>query len=75
MKIADDVIGVGSTVYLVDDDGDFTVKIVSEKADIHRDEISPDSPLGKALIGRRVGEEVRIVASFAARKIRIVQIN
>lgn len=57
-----DVVTVGSTVRLVDDSGEeLTYTIVgSAEADPAHDRISNESPVGRALLGRRKGETVTV---------------
>ena len=50
-------VGIGSTVEIEDDKGErMTVEISSVGG------VSPDSPLGRALLGAKAGEEVEVVA-------------
>ena len=50
-------VGIGSTVEIEDDEGKrMTVEISSVGG------VSPDSPLGRALLGAKAGEEVEVVA-------------
>ncbi len=57
------VIGIGSRVCVRDSDGDAAFCIVEPgEADIAHERVSADSPLGRALLGRRVGDEVRFRA-------------
>lgn len=54
-----DVVGLGSTVTVRDEFGDSTYVIVGPvEADVARGRISMVSPLGAALMGRTVGDEV-----------------
>ena len=59
---AEDEIGLFDTVTVRDESGEeSTVTIVTPlRADILNSKISKDSPLGKALIGRKVGEKVTV---------------
>ena len=58
---ADDEVGIGCVVTLEDaEDGfteDFTV-VGSQEADPMNNRISDDSPLGKAILGKRLGDKV-----------------
>ncbi len=68
LKIADVVdsakaseIGVGTKVVLGKDTGDLVFQIVgSTEADPSSGKISVDSPLGQALIGKKVGQSIEI---------------
>ncbi len=60
--LSGDKVVFGGTVHLIDeDDKAVTYQIVGQtEADARRGRISYSSPLGRALIGRRVGEEVEV---------------
>jgi transcription elongation GreA/GreB family factor len=54
------VIRIGSRVRVRDGDGDAEFSVVGpEDADAVAERVSSESPLGKALLGRRPGERVR----------------
>ncbi|SMP70214.1 transcription elongation factor GreA [Anoxynatronum buryatiense] len=62
-EISTDVVGVGSTVYLRENDDPQEVKytiVGSAEADPYELKISNESPVGKALLGNRVGDKVEI---------------
>ena len=56
-ELATGVIGVGSAVEIEDEDGERMQLEISSVGGV-----SPDSPVGRALIGRKVGDEVEIEA-------------
>lgn len=63
-KIPRDRAGLGSTVVVfdVDKDEEFTYKLVtSEEADAPKGLVSTSSPIGRGLIGKQVGDEVKVV--------------
>jgi transcription elongation factor GreA len=63
-------IGVGSKVELEDEHGEkMEVEISSVGG------VSPDSPLGRALIGRKVGDEVDVEAPRGAWRARILSVG
>ena len=63
-------IGVGSTVVLEDEQGEeLEVQISSVGG------VSPDSPVGRALLGRKAGDEVLIEAPRGAWRARIVSVT
>ena len=67
---ASDTIGIGSTVELEDEHGDkLRVQISSVGG------VSPDSPLGRALLGRKAGDEVDVEAPRGAWVARILSIG
>ncbi|HKV70383.1 MAG TPA: transcription elongation factor GreA [Gemmatimonadales bacterium] len=63
-EVRSDVVTVGSTVRLTDEGGeDLTYTIVgSPEADPLHDRISNESPVGRALLGRRRGDTVTVKA-------------
>jgi transcription elongation factor GreA len=67
---ADDKVHVGSSVEIEDDQGErMQVEISSVGG------VSPDSPVGRALIGRKVGDEVTVDAPRRSWRARIVSIG
>ena len=69
-SLTDDTVGVGSRVEIEDDQGErMDVEISSVGG------VSPDSPVGRALLGRKVGDEVEIEAPRGAWRARIVSVN
>jgi transcription elongation factor GreA len=65
-----DVVGVGSKVEIEDEKGE---KLHFEISSV--DGVSPDSPVGRALLGRNVGDEVEIEAPRGAWRARIVSVT
>ena len=64
------VVTVGSTVELEREDGELmTVEISSVGG------VSPDSPVGRALMGRKAGEEVQIDAPKGAWRARVLSVG
>lgn len=62
-KIPTDRVGLGSTVVLFDTkkEEEITYKLVtSEEADVNNGLISTSSPIGKGLLNKQVGDEVKI---------------
>ncbi len=69
------VFGATVTVFDIDTEKEATYQIVGEdEADIKDGKISITSPVGKALIGHRVDEEVRIVVPSGVRVYEITRI-
>jgi transcription elongation factor GreA len=67
---ASDAIGVGSTVELEDEAGErLTVTISSVGG------VSPDSPLGKALVGARAGDEVDVDAPRGSWRAKVLSVG
>jgi transcription elongation factor GreA len=67
---AGDAVAVGSKVEVEDDQGERMSLEISSVGGV-----SPDSPVGKALLGRKVGDEVEISAPRGAWRARIISIG
>jgi transcription elongation factor GreA len=68
--LATDSVGVGSSVVIEDEGGErLTVDISSVGG------VSPESPLGRALLGAKPGDEVDIEAPGGAWRARVVEIS
>jgi transcription elongation factor GreA len=75
--ITNDVVGVGSVVHVKDEKGK-SVKytlVGSAEADPAEMKLSNESPVGKALVGRKRGEEVTITTPRGKRKLKITKID
>jgi transcription elongation factor GreA len=67
---ASETIGIGSTVEIEDEKGErMTVEISSVGG------VSPDSPLGRALMGAKAGEEVEVDAPRGSWLARVVSLG
>jgi transcription elongation factor GreA len=64
------VVGIGSTVELEDESGDKLQITISSVGGV-----SPESPLGRALLGRKPGDEVDVQAPKGAWRARILSIG
>jgi transcription elongation factor GreA len=65
-----DTVGVGSTVEISDEHGEqMTVEISSVGG------VSPDSPLGKALLGAKAGDEVNVHAPKGSWRARVLSVG
>jgi len=76
--IAKDVVSVGALVRLKDIDANKTVeyKIVgSPEANPSENKLSNESPVGKAIIGRKKGDVVEVAAPRGALKFKIIAIK
>jgi transcription elongation factor GreA len=72
-ETADGVVGVGSLVAIEADDGEhMEVEISSVSGS---GSISPESPLGRALVGRRAGDSVDVDAPRGSWTARIVSVR
>ena len=77
-KIPRDRVGLGSQVLVLDIDKDeeLTFSLVtSEEADVSKGKISTSSPIGKGLLGKRVGDSVRIQIPDGVREMEILKLS
>jgi len=77
-NIPADRAGYGSRVWLLDIKKDIEVeyKLVStEEADVAQGLISTTSPIGKALLGRNVGDEVKVQTPAGIKEFEIVRLK
>ena len=72
----DGTVGLGATVVVRDDFGDseYTI-VVPAEADIARQRISLDSPLGAAIAGHRAGDEVSVDSPGGIRRVAIINVR
>jgi transcription elongation factor GreA len=73
-KIPHDKVGLGSTVVVLDSkrDEEITYNLVtSEEADAANGKISTSSPIGRALMGKEVGDEVRVQSPGGVKQLEI----
>ncbi|MEZ5399814.1 MAG: transcription elongation factor GreA [Bryobacteraceae bacterium] len=77
-KIPRDRVGLGSSVVVLDTrkDEEVTYKLVlSEEADANHGRISTTSPIGKGLLGKEVGDTVRIVIPGGVKEFEILRLT
>jgi transcription elongation factor GreA len=75
--IPKDRVGLGSKVTVLDTNKDerITYKLVtSEDVDVAKGLISTASPIGRGLLGKRVGDEIKIAIPGGAREMEIVEL-
>ena len=73
-----DVVGLGSTVeieYVEDGDADEYKIVGSMEADPFENKISDESPIGKALSGKKVGDVVKVPSPNGDYEVKIVKIS
>jgi transcription elongation factor GreA len=73
-RIPRDRVGLGSTVVVldVDKDEELSYKLVtSEEADVTKGRISTTSPIGRGLLGKQVGDVVKITIPGGTRELEI----
>ncbi len=76
-KIPRDRVGLGSRVVVLDLNKDEELSyslVTSEDADVSQGKISTSSPIGKGLLGKRVGDTVRIQIPDGTRELEILQL-
>jgi transcription elongation factor GreA len=76
--IAKDVVSIGSKVKLRDIDAKQTVEyriVGSAEANPAENKLSNESPVGRAIIGKKKGETVEVVAPRGAMKFKILEIK
>ncbi len=77
-KVPRDRVGFGTTVVVFDlvKEEELTYRLVaSEESDVKNGLISTSSPIGKGLLNKRVGDEVKIVAPGATLQYEIVRVT
>jgi transcription elongation factor GreA len=75
--ITNEVVGVGSVVHVKDEAGKsvkYTI-VGSAEASPGEMKLSNESPVGKALLGRKRGEEVTITTPRGKRKLKVTKID
>ncbi|MGO8686624.1 MAG: transcription elongation factor GreA [Candidatus Dormibacteria bacterium] len=70
------VVQVGSTVEVKDEDGTQAFTIVGPaEVDVTSGRISMESPVGKALLGRRIGDRVEVQSPGGPRQLQVVALR
>lgn len=76
-RIPRDRVGLGSSVKVLDltKDEEITYQLVtSEDADVAQGRISTTSPIGKGLLGKQVGDTVKVQIPGGVREMEIIQL-
>jgi len=76
-RIPRDRVGLGSTVTVFDNtkDEEATYNLVtSEEADVAKGRISTTSPIGRALLGKQVGDTVKVQIPGGVREMEIMKL-
>jgi transcription elongation factor GreA len=76
-KIPHDRVGLGSAVTVLDIDKDKKVKyklVTSEDVDVAQGLISTSSPIGRALLGKQVGDTVKIQIPDGVREMEVIEL-
>jgi transcription elongation factor GreA len=76
-RVPRDKVGFGSTVHLKDADGQTLVYqlVMPEDADAEKGWISTASPIGRALLNREEGDQVKITAPNGIRVLEIIKLS
>lgn len=77
-RIPRDRVGLGSTVTVLDltKDEEVTYQLLtSEEADVAQGRISTTSPIGRALLGKQVGDTVKVTIPGGTREMEIIQLT
>lgn len=77
-NIPHDKVGFGSTVVVLDTakDQELTYKLVtSEESDVEKGLISTTSPIGRALIGKEVGDTISVVIPAGKREMEVIKLT
>ena len=77
-KIPRDRVGLGSQVLVLDltKDEEYTYSLVtSEEADVANGKISTSSPIGRGLLGKKVGDTVKIQIPDGVREMEILSLT
>ena len=77
-KIPHDKAGLGSTVVVLDvkSDQEITYHLVtSEEADAPNGRVSTTSPIGRALLGKTVGDEVKVMSPGGVKELEILKLT
>src|SRR5688500_13059915 len=77
-KIPRDKLGFGSTVVVLDTDRDEELRyklVTSEETDVSNGLISTGSPIGRGLLGKKAGDEVKIPIPGGMRMLEILKVT
>ena len=76
-KIPHDRVGLGSIVVVLDVDKDEKVRyklVTSEEVDVAKGMISTSSPIGRGLLGKQVGDSVKITIPGGVREMEVIEL-
>src|SRR6201997_3495907 len=77
-NIPKDRVAFGSTVLVYDDSKDEKIEyklVTSEESDVNKGLISTTSPIGRALIGKQVGDTVTVVTPNGKRELEVLKLT
>jgi transcription elongation factor GreA len=75
-RVPHDKAGFGSTVHLRTDSGDTIVYqlVMPEEADAEKGMISTSSPIGRAILNKEEGDEVKVVTPNGAKQFELIKL-
>ena len=75
-RVPRDRAGFGSTVHLRDNKGDAVVYqlVMPEEADVEKGMISTSSPIGRAILNKEEGDEVKVITPNGVREFEVVKL-
>ena len=75
-RIPHDRAGFGSTVHLRDENGDAVVYqlVMPEDADADKGMISTSAPIGRAILNKEEGDEVKVVTPNGPRRFELIKV-
>jgi transcription elongation factor GreA len=77
VNIPNDKVGFGSTVTVFDSSKDEEIKyqlVTSEESDVAKGLISTTSPIGRALLGKKIGDVATVVTPNGKRELEILKL-
>lgn len=77
-RIPTDKVGLGSTVVVLDIEKDVKITyklVVSEESDVAKGMISTNSPIGRGLLNKMVGDEVRIPVPGGSKLLEVLELT
>ena len=77
VNIPTDKVGFGSTVTVYDSSKDEEIKyqlVTSEESDVAKGLISTTSPIGRALLGKKVGDTATVVTPNGKRELEVLKL-
>jgi transcription elongation factor GreA len=77
-KIPHDRVGLGSTVVVLDTNKEEEITyllVTTEEADAAAGKISTSSPIGRALLNKEVGDEVRVIIPGGTKQLEILKLT
>ena len=76
-RIPKDKAGFGSTVHLRDENGETIVYqlVMPEEADVEKGMISTSSPIGRAILNKEEGDEIKVVTPNGAREFELIKLS